>query len=384
MYISDLKDYQSRLDERRLGNKNVELPGNRLRINLSPDAADILRSDMVMYGIVSAADAVGASIPSGFINRLFLNFHGEAESSVDVSVARERQRLNELLSKMPDAAARSEAVGIMLAEYEARLSARINERLSQKGADLNPHLDQDCMAILGGIALEHGELYRRYYDDNAGRYIKAVIEEYASLPYDERELIYYKADVNILNSAASGRRSMLKMTLRRPTANEPNGVRIAYVKPVGIMTDSERLYNYLYGMISDSLGGSWSNVAVRLTNIISVNELKADAFISKAELDCIERTIRTIGVQFLSGTNEIQRIVVRFTDRGLADYARMRHLRPQFTRIIDRNTYEFNCTPYKAKIYFFKFGEDARILEPQTLADEMRAMYSAALNRYEE
>ena len=45
--------------------------------------------------------------------------------------------------------------------------------------------------------------------------------------------------------------------------------------------------------------------------------------------------------------------------------------------------YEFECSDYQAESYFFKFGENVKILEPQTLADKFKQKYETAAACYQ-
>ena len=45
--------------------------------------------------------------------------------------------------------------------------------------------------------------------------------------------------------------------------------------------------------------------------------------------------------------------------------------------------YEFDCTLRQAENYFFKFGHDAMVLEPENLADKFLRKYRNAVKRYE-
>ncbi len=65
-------------------------------------------------------------------------------------------------------------------------------------------------------------------------------------------------------------------------------------------------------------------------------------------------------------------------------YRSMLHLRPQYLKKTDNRIYEFNCSIHQAHNYFFKFGEDAIILEPKSLASSFADKYQRAAKSYSE
>ena len=93
----------------------------------------------------------------------------------------------------------------------------------------------------------------------------------------------------------------------------------------------------------------------------------------------IRNAIREVGIQYLADT--YNKIVVEFTPHGENMYRSMLHLRPQYTKK-SGNIYEFCCSERQADNYFFKFGHNARILEPERLADAFRRKYENAAKKY--
>ena len=60
----------------------------------------------------------------------------------------------------------------------------------------------------------------------------------------------------------------------------------------------------------------------------------------------------------------------------------MSHLRPRYSEIRDNNIYVFFCTKDQLEFFFFKFGKDAVILEPKSLAEEFKIKYEDAAKAY--
>ena len=65
-------------------------------------------------------------------------------------------------------------------------------------------------------------------------------------------------------------------------------------------------------------------------------------------------------------------------------YSRLDHMRPAFIKEkTNGNEYVFNCTERQAENYFFKFGEDAEIISPESLRLWFKDMYKSASMIYE-
>lgn len=63
-------------------------------------------------------------------------------------------------------------------------------------------------------------------------------------------------------------------------------------------------------------------------------------------------------------------------------YGKMLHLRPGYAHKEGKD-YVFFCTAWQAQNYFFKFGHNAKIIEPQYLAELFQRKYQSAAKQYE-
>lgn len=174
---------------------------------------------------------------------------------------------------------------------------------------------------------------------------------------------------------------MLRGTYQTPAGNS----NIWYFKPLSILQDSEKMYNYLTGMMRSEFDSEWKCGAVRLSSIIGCKEQENHGSITLEEKRTIEALIRQNGVQYLSSGKQTQKIQVRLTKQGVELYHRILHLRPMFTdRYRERDTwvYEFDCLPWQAETYFFKFGKEAVVLAPKTLSDLLQEKHLHAWKAY--
>ena len=83
-------------------------------------------------------------------------------------------------------------------------------------------------------------------------------------------------------------------------------------------------------------------------------------------------------------TDEIIDVKVEFTDRGLENFKRFMYQRPNDYKVDENNhfLYSFRTTKNQAINYFFKFGWDAKILEPDYLFLEFKKRYERAAKVY--
>lgn len=348
---------------------------NKQRMNISDHAYLILQNDMTVF-LPQDDQRDLDKIPSGFINQIFRNFRKTAYSSVANKVRDKEIEYANLLTSVKSSDKRK-ILSILTEKYASDLKQKSEKRLKEKGNSFSFRIDKNNIEYL---VSEEGQAEKEYYKDNITFYFKAVIEEYAELPYAEREYIYYKELVDEIDMSVKDKK-VLKIFLKKGR-NESKKSTIKYMKVLGRYSDKEYLYNYVAGLMSDDRKGIWSPGAIRLTSMADCERLEQQAFISKENTELITVLMRKQGVQYLSAGSSDYKVVVRFTSRGEKMYQRVLHLRPLYVNRRKDRVYEFYCSKLQAESYFFKFGPEVRILEPVSLAEEFRSRYMAAADQY--
>lgn len=373
MYFQDLQEeYRKQKEER----------GYRMeckqRIRLSDHAYSVLMRDMEAFQVPRKKPEYPPR--HAMIQRIFLNYWESAEASITHACKSRQDALQEQLSAIaPDT--RQKAIDLLLEQYESELVSKVARR-SEGGNSFVISLSDEFLEVLASDECQE-ERRCRCYNDRVGLYIKAVVEEYANLPYFQRERIYFQDMVNTIQLAIDRETLRLSLYNTRTDGRDPK-YRTLYLKPFDIRTDSEQMYNYLVGFSSDNGKKPLRIQSIRLTSIHSIARQKSgSARISENDKKEIRRQIKEKGVQYLSSGSGTQKIVVQFTLNGERLYNRLLHLRPQCTKKSSNRIYEFDCTEFQAETYFFKYGADAIILEPQGLADKFREKYRAALECYQ-
>ena len=340
---------------------------NKQRISLSSHAYSTLLHDLDVF---QPTGQQSGEISSELINHIFSCFCNEAESSVAEAMQKKRLRLLELLSSMQDPHAREKSIALILKEYNAELEQKRKNRCREKDHSLTFRISKDNLDYL---LSDEGQKESPAYRDNIGAYFKALLEEYCEHPYVERERIYYRNPVDEIELAIQNRK-LLRVVTRKQY--------ISYVKPLELGQDTGRLYNYLVGLIASHQEGPWQIGSIRLSSISNCARQAHSGFISAEKEKEIRKAVKETGIQYLSGSDTFQKIVVEFTPVGEKMYGTILHLRPQYTNR-DGRIYEFHCSFRQADNYFFKFGHHARILEPIQLAELFQRKYRNAAIKYE-
>ncbi len=337
----------------------VDLIGGdgKQRINLSKFALNIINEDMIAFN---------NNHFTTFINTIIANYKNDSEATISIVLDRERKKLEETLKNI-DKPHRDEVISKLLIAKKKELIAKAFSHENYKSCPVR--LRKENLLYLTDPDSECCE--EKYYNYKPGKYLKALIEDYASRAFCERELIYFADRVKLIETAISERR---KLSVK--TANGKHYI----IYPCRILRDPMSMYNYLIGFSCDSEEKSKHPVSLRLSGNISISLRNSAFFVKSNEIKALEDHIRNRGVQFLLG--EETEIVVALTENGKQKFSSQLHLRPNCIEIRNGNEFVFRCTPTQAEYYFVKFGKDAFIKEPESLQKVFRNIYYEAYCSY--
>lgn len=342
----------------------MAFPGNepKQRLNLSKLAIEVIQYDQFTFGVKSR---------SKFLNQIFENYAPEADASISRSLNIYRGKLKKSFSEiLGDENTKIRIINKLVKEEEDSLKKRTDSY--EKGESFLISLCKQNFTYLTEADSECCE--ERYYK-RRGDYIKSVIEEYARLPYVHRERVFFKQHIKQINHAIEEEWQLRVVTDRDKTYS---------VYPYKILCDPLSTANYLvgycrrYGHAEDKKYPS----TFRISALQSVKPEKSkSAFLKKSERKELVQLIASRGVQFMSGSEEDIR--VRLSTAGQNKFRRQTHLRPMQIGEPDGDEYVFRCTEAQAEFYFFKFGKDAEILQPEDLRQRMATMYKYAAEMYQ-
>ena len=118
---------------------------------------------------------------------------------------------------------------------------------------------------------------------------------------------------------------------------------------------------------------------MKLYKIKEVITLEDDCNISMDEQKQLTRMMKH-GAQFPIYDNTI--IKLELTQNGEKLYEKLNLNRPNYLNKED-NIYYFDCAQSQIEFYFFKFGEDVKIISPENLKNKFSKKYYNALQRYQ-
>ena len=347
-------------------------------INLSESAWIVIHEDIKNFYSSEEEESF-----SGFLNRVFRNYYQLAKATVSLRLEEKEEELVKLYSSSDFKKIDSETIATII---DKQLETYKNKLLDlaksyQSGHGEKFRINKENLDLL------RESLEDDYYDGSAGKYLKAVFEEYATKPTYIREQIFFEEIVEKIRYAIPNQKK-LKITLNdKVTVKEDKKYnRKFYVSSYKIEQDSTKTFNYLigYGIEIEREGAIEAPCCFRISRIKKINvQSSMGGKISKEkakELDdlLIERT-----VMFMS-SDPID-IQIRFTDKGLEAFRRQLYMRPRIYTIDkdDKHLYTFRCTEIQAINYFFKFGWDANIISPVELRERIKLRYSRSLKTYE-
>ena len=337
----------------------------RQHLNLSEFAFEIIENDKSVFLEKASRQRI--------INMVLRNYMDSADASIDTAVARREEDLRSRLLSIPNGESKNTIVSALVDAYRHELIQKATHY--PNGHAFKMQLDKENYEAMLEWRDEGG-----YYGSIPGRFLKAVIEEYARKPQYEREGILLRDVIEELQSCIDAQQLVII------TLNGSNRSRYE-VRPYSICCDPGCNYHYLVGMTRKA--GTTYPERVASYRISRINTIKRShsrsGKITTAQSREIEQKLRKDGVQFLLQDSETIR--VRLTAQGKKMYDSQAHLRPIFTEckaLPDGSwSYAFDCTQMQAEFYFFKFGADAVIEHPPELRDKFLNKYRIAIDSYQ-
>lgn len=331
-------------------------------INLSTECWNCLYSDIRSFSTTSRPLKM-----NGLLNLIIANYWQDADASISLRLQDMRDRLEKTLP------AKSDAIKQLLAVEEKRLIER--NSYSHKGTGKQFLINKEQKDIL------EDSLDEKYYDGKAGKYLHALFEEYAKLPYYKRERIVFDKTVKEIESAI---RNKYILKVKTDKLNFE-------VRPYKLIKDTDNTYNYLvgYSVIPSDSASKPAIASFRLSRISHITKMfNSRAELSYMEEEEIDNAIKERGVAYLVGKPAC--IKVKLSPVGVNLYSVILQGRPSFVKTAaspDDNgwtEYEFYCTERQAMNYFTRLGKHAVIIEPITLKEDMINSFKDALRNYEE
>lgn len=334
----------------------------KIRIILSSSAQMTIADDMDIFGVDKR---------NQFINTILNNYFKHAKASLLIYRA---NRISALCDTSEDEHMSTEelenkkAIVTDIVDAEIREYANnIKKSLHIKGNRRFCYINKYNMKFLAdnGYKEYSGEDMLEYSPYNRpSQYLRAVIEEYCSLPFIKREEIFKKEAYDIINDAIDK-----KLVLHIPNAKNPDQIFVVY--PHKIVDNKSNTQSYLlcYSKIKGIKDSKMKIVSFSMArlNISEANVTSQNFKLTKEQEKNIENILEHQEIEYL--LNEPESIEIRLTETGKKIYNSRIYMRPKRTEIKDNNIWVFNCTQLQAYNFFFSFGENAEVINPPELRD---------------
>lgn len=366
---------------------------NELRhhLNLSENAWLTIREDIKNFYESEEKESF-----SGFLNRIFRNFYQKADASISLRSIEKKEELKKLYSSDEFSFFDSKTIDTFIEKYTQVYENELQEKAlsysSGKGEKFR--INKENVNILKDSP-EGG-----YYEGLIRLYLKAIYEEYVLKPQYIREQIFFSDTFSVIQNAILKEKKIKISLLSKTTVNEKKQyTRKFYVSPYKVVCNETNSFNYLIGYSEEiketdtidesgrktrtSTVGPKNPACFRLSRIEKADIMVSmGAHISKEHISELEKMLIERTPMFMA--SEPIKIKVEFTKKGLEAFRRQLYMRPTSYTVSKDNKYlyTFFCTEVQAINYFFKFGWDARIIEPAELREKFIRRYENSLKSY--
>ena len=343
----------------------------RISLSLSLEAYSTITSDMDIFQNESGFD--------GFINRIIMNYKGSSNASISIAKERERDKYEKWIKEVSKSNRISKEDSACLDRLVIGFTNDLTKKMNsfKNGIPKKPRIHNDNY---DDLAMGTPDFQEDLYYPREGKYIKALLEEYSLLPFYEREGVFFKDYIDLINDAISGG-NVLKLSY----INRKQQQRQITARPYKIAPSSLLHYHYLIALPINA-ENSEDILTLRISRIAKKPTiLSRTSHITIQEQNHIDEVIRNKGIQYI--VSQDTEIKVALTEQGYKLYKSILYLRPKCSKDPekkDRWILTFMCAEEQAKNYFFQFGKEAEILSPSILRDWFLQKYSEAMEVYSE
>ena len=197
-------------------------------------------------------------------------------------------------------------------------------------------------------------------------FFRSLIEHYLSLPQYKREQIIFNETYSLIKESIEANRKILIHINKE----------VKEVIPYKIVTNKEEIYNYLVCIIESP--NHLQIHSFHLYKIDYVHLIPEKYIINEDYIQKLEKVASTYP-QFPHTEQQLAKI--QLTSEGIKLF-KTKYLNRPTPYKIENNIYYFDCAHIQLLIYFFSFGKEAKILEPNNLKTAFKNKYLEAYNNY--
>jgi hypothetical protein len=321
-----------------------------IKVNVEQEIVDALRREIDLFELFKSASGHNEN---AFFNTLILNYYREY-AAIEQEMAEKAQSI--LVRQYG-----KKKVPPVLVSRLARL-ALLNELTTEKYFNRYVFFKTTYETVFAVSYIE-GNLLN---GASLSSYFRNMFVHYLRLPYQERERIIYKEQVNAINKAIQEDKQIEVTTVKDSKF---------VISPFAVAGSRIEGVNYLLGVEDNDTS---SNKLMRIKEIRILNQPRT---ISPEQKEALSRTVSN-DPQYLISVDEVSDISLYFTPVAKRQYAAVALGRPEATQV-DDNVYHFNCSFKQIIYYFSRFGSEVQVLTPTSLATQFGQFYRRAALRYE-
>lgn len=325
----------------------------KIKIYIPESVNNILLKDMERFEIFKKD---GSLNKNEFYNTLIMNYYEQYQEG-------QSDLFNYIKQTVSDNTGCSDLQSSDIASMIVQFSDTKNNHLDERKLDVTISMKPTLRSA------PTIDFIQSYYIRNMtlSAYFRNMFASYSLLPQDKRERIIFKENFDLIEEAIKNDRRVYFTTTNKNTPH--------YGSPYSICNSKEELFNYL---LADYNGLPYSFRIGRMRNITVLNEPRE---ISERNIYIFER-MEKYGPQFSYEIKEPSgEIVVQLTERGKMMYRSMYLHRPQYSKI-EGDCYYFECSGQQAYQYFSRFGRNALVISPRSLATDMLKFHAMADRAY--
>ena len=339
----------------------------QIRLKLPERTYEILIQDINDFRNVPEKEHI-----SSFLNHMIKNFYIKAESTIMEKKPELRKKYLSWLESRPEAEAIADLLtGQTIRERKEVISVKYPYPKRCTGQSLKFIPDKAVLELLQNSPED------KIYGDNVANYLSSLIQEYASLPREQRELIFFGDNVQKMEDCIRKQQELEIVMYHQE---------VYVIRPYKLLTNGLSPWYYLIGYArqknTDKTERLMSFRIQRIQSVIKRKEFRFSASEKKKLQTLLKKPSQ---ISYLSGDPE--EIQVRLTENGNTLY---QHViltnRPDYLskKISAESIYlTFNCTQEQIYQYFIKFGKDAEIISPPELRERFSELHRTAAGYYQ-
>lgn len=236
-----------------------------------------------------------------------------------------------------------------------------------KGSYFKIRLNNKTFHFLSSLCECLDEDLSATFENSMPLLIKCIFESYTRLIFADRERIVLK-DILMTIDHSIKKHQQLKLTLFN--------TKTTWLSPISVNLAKEGSFSYLVGLDSNR-----SIKTVRISRISQLLSMKKALIPTKDERIEIDKRLAKYGPTFAAQNTQL--IKVRLSPKGIQSYEYSVIHRPIHTCIENGNIYVFECSEMQALYFFFRFAGEAEILEPLSLRNKFKDLYTAGKKIYD-